>query len=151
MCCGIIFKGLNGEVLVDTKLLRPCICKSASNSANTSSGELTPPHEAHEALTPAMPELQDKMEEEEDEDEDDLSMTHVSQDDSQDSVDIAMDTSAAMTPASTVPSTPTSTMPSTPTSPTRAAIEAVLDLSLPGPRKMPLPSMDAARCIQLEV
>lgn len=24
MCCGIIFKGLNGEVLLDPKLLRPC-------------------------------------------------------------------------------------------------------------------------------
>lgn len=24
MCCGIIFKGLNGEVLVDPQLLHPC-------------------------------------------------------------------------------------------------------------------------------
>ena len=25
VCCGIIFKGMNGEVLVDPKLLKPCV------------------------------------------------------------------------------------------------------------------------------
>jgi len=40
VCCGIIFKGINGEVLVDTSLLHPCrTCKPASD--NSSHSELS--------------------------------------------------------------------------------------------------------------
>lgn len=31
ICCGIIFKGANGEVMVDTSLLRPCACRTKHN------------------------------------------------------------------------------------------------------------------------
>lgn len=32
VCCGIIFKGLNGEVLLDPQLLHPCLsCKTGRN------------------------------------------------------------------------------------------------------------------------
>lgn len=35
ICCGIIFKGLNGEVMVDTSLLKPCAsCKPRSSLAS---------------------------------------------------------------------------------------------------------------------
>ena len=30
ICCGIIFKGANGEVIIDPSLLRPCICRAKS-------------------------------------------------------------------------------------------------------------------------
>ena len=34
MCCGVIFTGINGEVLVDTSLLRPCgSCKRTTYGA----------------------------------------------------------------------------------------------------------------------
>lgn len=44
ICCGIIFKGANGEVLVDTKLLHPCrTCKPVSKAnSETSSDPSTP-------------------------------------------------------------------------------------------------------------
>ncbi|KAK6169486.1 hypothetical protein SNE40_020530 [Patella caerulea] len=36
VCCGIIFKGLNGEVLLDPKLLRPCLsCNPDKNKHST--------------------------------------------------------------------------------------------------------------------
>lgn len=34
MCCGIIFKGLNGEVLVDPNLLKPCWSCGKNKSRN---------------------------------------------------------------------------------------------------------------------
>ena len=37
VCCGIIFKGVNGEVLVDTSLLHPCrTCKPTSENGSHS-------------------------------------------------------------------------------------------------------------------
>jgi len=37
VCCGIIFKGINGEVLVDTSLLHPCrTCKPTSENGSHS-------------------------------------------------------------------------------------------------------------------
>ena len=35
VCCGIIFKGMNGEVLVDPTLLRPCQTCKKSDSNHT--------------------------------------------------------------------------------------------------------------------
>ena len=55
VCCGTIFKGANGEVLVDTSLLHPCrSCKPASRcvsplTATTTAAVLPPP-----TLTPAL-------------------------------------------------------------------------------------------------
>ena len=35
ICCGIIFKGLNGEILVDQQLLRPCCCRPQKQTRQT--------------------------------------------------------------------------------------------------------------------
>ena len=46
ICCGIIFKGANGECLVDTNLLRPCrTCKPSSHMR----GSASPTPLSHEA------------------------------------------------------------------------------------------------------
>lgn len=54
VCCGIIFKGPNGEVMVDTSLLRPCRkCKTPPVAAAcASSATLPQAAEATSALTP---------------------------------------------------------------------------------------------------
>jgi hypothetical protein len=156
ICCGIIFKGVNGEVLVDMKLLRPCrSCKPSPSSASSSSGELTPTHQTNNLLAlsaaASSQDSQDQVSSSQEVSQDEDSSMTVDPHDSQDSQDNPMFSSVTMTPESTVPSTPTSIGMPGPLSPTRAAIEAVLDLSLAGRQKNGGISLGQPRCIQMEV
>lgn len=36
ICCGVIFKGPNNEVVISPKLLKPCSCRKSSSSSSSS-------------------------------------------------------------------------------------------------------------------
>lgn len=42
ICCGVIFKGPNNEVVISPKLLKPCSCRKSSSSSSSSSTPKTP-------------------------------------------------------------------------------------------------------------
>ena len=52
MCCGIVFKGASGEVLVDTNLLKRCkMCKPSSSASSKAQSE--------SSSAPATPEMEE--------------------------------------------------------------------------------------------
>jgi hypothetical protein len=160
VCCGIIFKGASGEVLIDQRFWRPCTCKPASAppsppSSHSSESQDTL-HDRTEIDTIQEPELDHK-----------LSLVQEHNLDLRPSVDstsakeqvLSMeistdspyqaDSSGQMERAS-----PFAGLGAQASSSVAAAAAAVLDLSLPhrkNPVMRPSPVLSGPRCIEMEV
>lgn len=75
ICCGIIFKGVNGEVMVDTSLLRPCACRTKPNATQGAAAQPNPAATATTTTTTLPLSRQDSaelMDDDDDIDDDDI-------------------------------------------------------------------------------
>ena len=136
ICCGIIFKGPNGDVLLDTTLLHPCrTCKTPPRVASCPTSSHTP-LTSEPAMTPQM--LEGSSAPGSPMDAESASSLSISGTDSR---------SSSPPPP---PQTVQTTVPSATSLAISTAVSAVLDLSMPVHKSTAI-NLTQLRCIEMEV